>query len=177
MNHAFFSLSCAALLVAPQALAARDAAAAKNPVAKDSTPVPANVPPYVLKNRSTFENPGGSARVPFWPVGWSKQKPNTALPVAAVVEPKVTIDEKSFHVSSILLSNGTTPSLVVINQRPYAEGEFLRMPRGSGVRIRVERITENNVTLVNGDQKIIAPLRRTELNAHRPEDELLDPNR
>jgi hypothetical protein len=179
MNQVFFSIACAALLISPQALRARDRApAAKDAAAKDETIPPAIVPPYVLKNRSKFDDPGASARVPFWPVGWTKQKQNsTVVPVAA--EPKVTLDEKSFRVSSILISSGTTPSLAVINGRAYGEGEFLRSPKGSSARtrIRVERINDGTVTIDYDDQKIVVPLRRPELNQHKPEDELLDPNR
>ena len=133
------------------------------------------VPPYVLKNRSKFDDPGESARVPFWPVGWTKQK-QAAIAVAVAAAPKLAFDPKSFHVTSILIGGGTSPSLAVINDRAYAEGEFLRMPpKGSqrGRRIRVERITDGTVTLEHEDQKIVVPLRRQELNQHKPDD---DPN-
>jgi hypothetical protein len=174
MNRALFIIACAALLMAPQPLQARDRAPAKDPVAKDETIAPANLPPYVLKNRSKFNDPGELAHVPFWPVGWTKQKQG-AVAVAVAAEPK----DKSFRVTSILISSGTAPSLAVINGRAYGEGEFLRMPKGAGARarIRVQRIDDGTVTLQYEDQKIVTPLRRPELNQHKPEDEILDPNR
>jgi len=142
-------------------------------VPKDGAPPP----PYVLKNRSSFNKPGATARVPFWPVGWSKQKPNSPV-VAAAPTAAPTIDEKSFKVSSILIGNGGTASYAVINGRSYGEGELIRMPKSSQpVRIRVDRINDGYVILDHDSQKLTVPLRRQELNQHKPEDELLDPNR
>ena len=122
-------------------------------------------------------------RVPFWPVGWSKQKQSAIAVAAAVAEPKVTLDENSFRVSSISISTGADPSLAVISistgiKRAYAEGEFLRMPNGGAhTRVRVERITDGTVTLEHEGRKFLVPLRRLELNLHKPEEEILDPNR
>jgi len=177
MNHALYSIVCAAFLIAPRALQARDRAPAKDVAVKDETVAPADVPPYVLKNRSTFNSPGDAARVPFWPVGWSKQK-QVAIAVAATApEVKETFDIKSLQVTSILLSSGTTSSLALINGRSYAEGEFLRMPKGARTRVRVGRINDGAVVLEYENQKIVVPLRRFELNQHKSEDDLLDPNR
>jgi hypothetical protein len=177
MSRTLFSIACAALAIAPHAFAVREkpAAPAKEVAPKEETP--AVVPPYVLKHRSKFNAPADIARVPFWPVGWSKQK-QAAIAVAAVAAPKLTLDEKSFRVTSILISSGTTPSLAVINGRAYGEGEFLRAPKGASVRarIRVTRIDDGTVTLEYEDQKIVTPLRRPELNQHK-ENEFLDPNR
>ena len=169
---------CAALAIAPQAFAVREKAVVKETAAKEEAAAPTIVPPYVLKHRSTFNKPADTARVPFWPVGWTKLK-QTSMAVAVAAEPKTTLDEKSFRVSSILLGSGAAPSLAVINGRAYGEGEFLRMPKGASARahIRVERITDGTVSLAYEDQKIVVPLRRPELNMHKPEDELLDPNR
>jgi hypothetical protein len=177
MNPAIIRVACAGLLIAPQALFAHDRPGAKSaatPPPKDETAAPAIVPPYVLKNRSEFNDPGDSARVPFWPVGWTKHG-HVAAPLA-VAAPAVTLDERSFHVSSILISVGATPSLAVINGRAYGEGEFLHEPRGSGLRIRVQRIKDGSVILEHDDQILTVPLRRPELNQHK-DDPLLDPNR
>ena len=179
MKRDLISIACAALAILPQALQARDRTPkAPKEAPKDETAVPAVVPPYVLKNRSKFNAPSDSARVPFWPVGWSKQK-QAVIAVAAAPEAKVTLDEKSFRVTSILLSTGSTASLAVINGRAYGEGEFLRQPRGANARarIRVERIDDGAVTLSFEDQKVMLPLRRQELNQHKDEGDLLDPNR
>jgi hypothetical protein len=180
MNRALFSIAYAALLITPPALLAHDRAGSKPVVVKEEQPVvPTDVPPYILKNRSKFNAPNASLRVPFWPVGWSKQKQAAVAVAAAVAEPKEVFDEKVFHVSSILISNGTDPSLAVINGRAYGEGEFLRMPKGSvgRIRVRVQRINDGAVTLEHEDQKFLVPLHRPELNQHKPEEELLDPNR
>jgi len=90
-------------------------------------------------------------------------------PVTMVVAPNWTLEEKNFRVTSILLSSGTSPSLAVINARTYAEGEFLRMPKGSGssFRVRVMRINDGNVVLAYGDQTVVVPLRRPELNQNK----------
>jgi hypothetical protein len=180
MNRALFNIAYAALLIGPPALQAHDRAGSKPVVVKEEQPVvPTDVPPYVLKNRSKFNAPSASMRVPFWPVGWSKQKQAAVAVAAAVAEPKEVFDVKSLKLSSISIGIGTEPSLAVINERPYAEGEFLRMPKGSGgrIRVRVQRINDGSVTLEHGDQKFLVPLNRRELNQHKPEEELLDPNR
>jgi hypothetical protein len=179
-SHLLPAISLALLVCshAPlQAAGAAAAAAAANAEkelaqARDAAPVT----PYVLKNRSSFDNPGETARVPFWPVGWTKQKGMVAA-VKAAAEPKITLDEKGFKVSSILLGSGTTPSLAVINGRAYSEGELIRMPRGSApIRIRVQRINDGSVLLEHDSEKLVVSLRRPELNQHK-DDELLDPNR
>jgi serine/threonine protein kinase len=87
-------------------------------------------------------------------------------PATMVVAPNWTLEEKNFRVTSIILSNGTSPTLAVINGRAYAEGEFLRVPKDSvsSLRIRVNRIYANNVVLEHDNQKVVVPLRRPELS-------------
>jgi type II secretory pathway component PulC len=177
MNQALYSIVCAAVLIAPQALQARDRAPAKDTAVKDETIVPANVPAYVLKNRSTFNSPGDAARVPFWPVGWSKTKQAAIAVAAAAPEAKETFDVKSLVVTGILLGSGTTSSFALINGRSYGEGEYLRMPKGARTRVRVGRINDGAVVLEYENQKIVVPLRRFELNQHKAEEELLDQTR
>jgi hypothetical protein len=180
MKRELLSMACATLAFLPQGLQARDRtpAAAKEAPPKDETVAPADVPPYVLKNKSKFNAPSETARVPFWPVGWSKQKQAAIAVAAAAPEVKMKLDKNSFNVSSILIGGGKDPSLAVINERPYAEGEYVRL-KGSSTktRIRVERIYDGTVTLSFEDQKIVVPLRRQELNQHKDDNELLDPNR
>jgi hypothetical protein len=178
MNQTLSRIACAALLIAPHAFGARDKTPPKETVVKDETIPPANLPLYVLKNRSKFDNPGDAARIPFWPVGWTKQK-QAAIAVAVAAEPKAKFDANSFHLSSIVLSGDKAPSLAVINERPYAEGEFIRMPKGTGAHtpIRVGRINDGNVVLEYETQKILVPLRRKELNQHKDETELLNTDR
>ncbi|MEP6669275.1 MAG: hypothetical protein ABJF10_08995 [Chthoniobacter sp.] len=150
------------------------------PAKADSAPKD-EVPPYVLKKRSTFSNPDDVQRAPFWPIGWVKR--NKGGPVASapqVQAPKVVLDGKSFKVTSIMIGSGTTPSLAVINARAYSEGEFLRMPKTPGatpVRIRVQRINDGNVVLQNGDQTLVANLTRPELSNPKPEELLNDKDR
>ena len=148
--------------------------------AEDSKPPAPADPPYELKNRSAFIAPSEVPRAPFWPIGWVKRQaaaPNQPLAPEPVA---TTLDEKFFKVTSILLNTGTTPSLAVINQRAYSEGEFIRMPKTPGVapvRVRVMRITDGAVTLQHADQVFIAQLQRPELLDKKPEELLLDPNR
>jgi len=159
---------------AAQVAAEAEAEAAKEePLPKDAPPAP----PYVLKNKSEFNTtPSDGARVPFWPIGWSKGKPVTVATTTAAPTAKLT--EAAFRLTSILLSTGTTPSLAVINGRPYSEGELLRFPRGSQpLKIRVARINDGSVILESSDEKLTVPLRRPELNHHEDNDPLLDPNR
>jgi len=151
--------------------------------AEDAVPLKksATVPPYELQKRSTFTVPAEAARAPFWPIGWVKRQagaPVQSQAVAAV--PKVTLDEKSFRVTSILLGTGTTPSLAVINGRAYSEGEFLRMPKGGAIpplKVRVQRINDGHVILQNADQILVASLLRPELSTKRADETLLDPDR
>ena len=136
------------------------------------------VPPYELKNRSSFANPVDMTRAPFWPIGWVKRSKNSPVVAAQQVEvPKVALDARSFRVTSILLGSGTTPSLAVINGRAYSEGEFVRMPKTPGVppiRVRVQRITDGSVILENANQTLVASLVRPELSNPKPETLLKD---
>ena len=97
-------LACATVLHAARPKPAADPATEAPASADPAAPVP----PYELKNRSAFANPNDIPRAPFWPIGWVKRQaagpaqPQLAEPV------KTTIDEKSFKVTSILLSNTGT---------------------------------------------------------------------
>lgn len=169
----------AAQAVRPKAADTPAPAASTAPAA---APVkPEDVPPYVLKNRSEFKGlTEDTARVPFWPIGWIKRAKVAQTPDAPVqVIPKVTLDERNFRVTSILLGSGTTPSLAVINGRAYSEGEFLRMPRSMNPapRVRVQRISDGAVVLQNAEQILTVKLTRPELQNRRPDEMLLDPDR
>jgi hypothetical protein len=129
---------------------------------------------YHLANRSTFNAPD-TVRPPFWPIGWVHRAKGG--PQAPVITPTLTPD--MFAVTSILMGR---PSLVTINGRSYAEGEFIRTPRRgdnvkavlpAGIRARVTKIADGSVTLSAGDQTITVSLRRAELNGHK-EEELLN---
>ena len=166
----------AAHAVRPKPEATPAPAATAAPVGKPEEPPP----PYVLKNRSEFKAMPDTARVPFWPIGWVKRAKSAPVADAPVqVAPKITLDEKNFRVTSILLGSGTTPSLAVVNGRAYSEGEFLRMPRSMNPapRVRVQRINDGSVILQNGDQTLTAKLQRPELQNRRPDEMLLDPDR
>jgi len=167
-----------ALLAGTMTLQANDAAkndASKNDATKDEV-----VPPYELKNHSSFPSANEIVRVPFWPIGWVKRTASTPATAPIPEAPKVALDESAFHVTSILIGTGSTPSLAVINGRPYSEGEFVRMPRTPGtlpIRVRVQRINDGTVILQHADQIIVATARRQTLDARRPEEMLLDPDR
>jgi hypothetical protein len=138
------------------------------------------VPPYELKNHSSFASASEINRVPFWPIGWVKRTAAATVSAPVPEAPKVTLDENSFHVTSILLGTGSTPSLAVINERAYSEGEYVRMPKTPGtqpIRVRVQRINDGTVILQHADQILVARLRRPTLEAKRPEELLLDPDR
>ena len=134
-------------------------------VADEAKPVPA--PPFELKNKSTFAVPR-NVRAPFIPIGWVKPEGPKS------VNQKVTLDESAFRVTSILLGN---PSLAVINGRSYEEGQYLRLPRGSTLRIRVFRIGDGQVWLQYEDKSFAVPLKRPELGERRPEETLLNEER
>jgi hypothetical protein len=188
MNPRFPSLAAAILLAATPAVhAVRQAPGpAPEPPKKDKETkleLPKSdepVPPYELKNRSTFANAVNISRAPFWPIGYVKRAKSGPVVAAAVEAPKVTIDASHFKVTSILLGSGTTPSLAVINARAYSEGEFIRFPKTAGTtapRIRVQRINDGSIILQNGDQPIVVPLQRPELNPTKPETLLDDKDR
>jgi hypothetical protein len=187
MSLRYPSLVAATLLACTSAVHAIRPAAAPEPAPPPKTDgkieLPKSnepVPPYELKNRSTFANAVNVMRAPFWPIGYVKRARNGA-PVAVVpVDPKFSLDAKNFRVTSILLASGATPSLGVINGRAYSEGEFIRFPKTPGTpspRIRVQRITDGSVILQNGDQTIVVPLQRPELSNPKPETLLDDKDR
>lgn len=146
--------------------------AAATASAQDAPPTtpPAATPPakYQLKTKSSFPAAEG-ARAPFIPIGWVRKDG----PVI-VVQQTTRIDESAFRVTSILLGN---PALAVINGRSYEEGQFLRMPRGSQVRIRVYRITDGQVWLQHDDKLFSTPLKRPELGDRKTEELLLNEDR
>lgn len=136
------------------------------------------VPRYELKTRSSFSLSSEQTRAPFWPIGWVKRAKGTVA-VETVEAPKITIDEKSFKVTSILLGS---PSLAVINGRAYSEGEFLRLPKSKEApavptRVRVQRISDGRVVLQHQDQMIVASLDRPALSARKAEELLTEDER
>ena len=168
-------LACTTVLHAVRPAPA-EAPAKSEPVKAETPAATEPVPPYVLKNRSTFADPTTVTRAPFWPIGWVKPKAGVVVQAQQVQAPKMVLDASSFKVTSILLGAGTTPSLAVINGRAYSEGEFLRIPKTPGTvapRIRIHRINDGTVILQNAEQMLVAPLQRPELGARKPE-ELLD---
>jgi hypothetical protein len=150
------------LSLATAVLAATSGVPAQDPKVSSPTPVK-----YELKNRSAF-TAQDSTRPPFWPIGWVKR--GASMPVMAPAAPRVTLDEKAFVVSSILLGN---PSLAVVNGRSYREGEFLRLPRGADARIQVLRILDGGVQFKTGDQLFVTKLHRPEIEGKKPEESLL----
>jgi hypothetical protein len=156
MNSPHLSL-CILLFCGTALIRAQDVRAGKS-----------NMTRYELKTRSSFNLPE-STRPPFWPIGWAKRGA-TAAPVRMQTGPRYVLDEKNFSVTSILTGN---PSLAVINGRSYAEGDVLRMPKGSGVRIRVARIYDGIVQLRLDDQVVSPKLRREEIEPKKATEELL----
>jgi hypothetical protein len=127
------------------------------------------VPPYELKHKATFSS-NGITRNPFIPIGWK-------APVAQVAVnqggPKATVGADSFRVSSILLGGGNAPSLAIINERQYEEGQMIRMPKtGPQIAVRVFRISDGSVQLQVDNQIMTIPLRRGQLNDKQAEPQL-----
>jgi hypothetical protein len=148
-------------------------------VARAGDPPPQTVPPYELKNRSEFVTSTTNPRPPFWPIGWVHRDASSPI-VLAQPAVNVSLDVKFFKVTSILLGSGTTPSLAIINGRPYTEGEFVRMPKTQGappVRVRVLRINDGSVFLQHADHTMIAALKHDELQSRKPEELLIDQDR
>jgi hypothetical protein len=154
------------LFTAGLALANEPAAAPAEAPAGDATPAAVTPPRYELKNKSGFAV-APETRVPFWPIGWQKGGPVAATPVT----PQIQLDPEMFKVTSILL--GGLP-IAVINGRSYEEGQFLRLPKGSTVRIRVYRIGDGKVWLQAGEQILAVGLKRPELNERKGDTELLN---
>jgi hypothetical protein len=162
MNRCFHFL----LLLSTAGLAtATEPAPAATP-ASDTAPAAVTPPRYELKNKSSF-TVAAETRVPFWPIGWQKGGPVAATPIT----PQLQLDPEMFKVTSILL--GGLP-IAVINGRSYEEGQFLRLPKGSTVRIRVYRIGDGKVWLQAGEQILAVGLKRPELNERKGDTELLN---
>lgn len=120
---------------------------------------------YELKSKSVVQIQPKS-RSPFLPIGWVKTNTGTTPTIA-----QPSADEGMFKVSSILIG---PPTLAVINNRPYEEGQFLRMPKtGPQLRVRVYRILDGKVLLQMDNNFLTVPLRRGTLNERKSE-ELLD---
>lgn len=162
---AFASLSGIAFAQQPAPPAAGAPPAAATPAPAAAAPKE----PYLLKTKSNFQVPEGM-RAPYIPIGWVKKD----IAGVVTVQPTSRPDESSFRVTSILLGN---PSLALINGRSYEEGQFLRMPRGSTVRVRVYRITDGQVWLQHETNLFAVPLKRAELNEARPAETLLNEDR
>ena len=160
-------LILAALAFAPCALAA-DATKAKPALPQKS------VPTFELKHKSSFTVASGT-RNPFLPIGW---KGSTVVVQPVSKKPMTTAD--AFRVTSILVGS---PSLAVINNRSYEEGQMIRVgkpdpkakPGTSQPRVKLYRIGDGFVQIQVEDQLITVPLRRGNLNEIQPEP-LLDPN-
>lgn len=171
-------LTLTAIVISAAVVRAEDAAPASTT---------ATVKPYQLQRKSAFTATGEDQRAPFWPIGWVKPKAGPVAKADVPAGPRVTLDEASFKVSSILLGS---PSLAIINGRTYSEGEFLRQPRATGgaatvatsaipagARIRVYRIDDGGVVLQHQEQLLNVALKRPELAQKRGEEELLSEDR
>ena len=141
---------------------------------------------YHLKNRSHFVV-SDDTRAPFWPIGWTPSAKNSSVH-SEVASSGFELKPEHFLVTSILVGS---QSLAVINGRTYGEGENLRSTRTrnadgtlakgaagpafpAGVKIRVQRISDGEVTLTSGVQSIKVPLRRPLLSEPKePQEDIL----
>lgn len=114
--------------------------------------------PYELKNKSSF-TVKADTRVPFWPVGWSKEKVAKAPAATPVpVAKKILIEPEHFTVTSVLLSH---PPLATINGRSFGEGEFLPVQAGGQpLRVVVKAIRDGGVWLDQSGHQIFVPMKR-----------------
>jgi hypothetical protein len=118
-----------------------------------------SIPPYELKNRSTFTAKAGT-RVPFWPIGWNGQHQPIVTPGKPMAK-AFQIQPSHFTVTSILLSH---PPLATINGRAFGEGEFLPVEAGGQpVKVIVTAIRDGGVWLDQSGHQIFVPMRRQEL--------------
>src|SRR3954464_7687817 len=145
----------------PALLLSLSAVATQLSVAGDPAPDPSTAG-YHLKNRSHFAVSDDTG-APFWPIGWTPTAKNTSGH-SELSSSGFELKPEQFLVTSILVGS---QSLAVINGRTYGEGENLRSPRmrnpdgtlakgasgpafPAGVKIRVQRISDGEVTLTSG---------------------------
>ena len=123
--------------------------------------------PLEVKNRSSFNIRAGT-RVPFWPIGWSKEKAVVVAPLSPVQAMAFQIQPNHFIVSSIMLAH---PPLATINGRAFGEGEFLPV-RGGGqpVRVVVKAIRDGGVWLDQSGHQVFVPMKRQQLVPRGPTD-------
>lgn len=125
--------------------------------------------PYEVKNKSSFNVKEGS-RIPFWPIGWTKEKQvvKSTAPVVPV-EKVFLIEPQHFTVTSVLLAH---PPLATINKRSFGEGEFLPVqgPNGQPLKVVVKAIRDGGVWLDQSGHQIFVPLKREEFQANKPTD-------
>ncbi|HEY3901057.1 MAG TPA: hypothetical protein VGM54_20765 [Chthoniobacter sp.] len=177
MSLRYLSSAIVLLALAAVAHAARPHAEPVPPAAAAAPEAPQPPPPpYELKNKSEFTISSTNPRPPFWPIGWVHH--DASSPIVQAVAPVIsTIDKNFFRLTSVLIGNGSTASLAVINGRAYSEGEFVRMPRTPGAapnRVRLQRINDGSVTLLHGNETMQIPLRREELVTRHGDEKLLD---
>jgi hypothetical protein len=131
---------------------------------------------YKLKNRSVFSSPE-TARAPFWPIGWAKPVAGQVTQQVEQTAPTAALDPEQFSVTSILVGS---PSIAIINGKPYGQGEFIRAakPKDSkaaaagvtslppGTKVRVARVSDGAVVLELNGQYTQLTLRRPDLQLH-----------
>jgi hypothetical protein len=129
--------------------------------AADEPAAPApSVPPYELKNRSTFSI-NRETRAPFWPVGWRKELAVRAQTVNVPAAKAFEIQPHHFKVTSVLLGN---PPVAIINGRGFGEGELLPVVVGDlPVQVVIRQIRDGGVWLEQGTHRVFVPLKREAL--------------
>ena len=132
------------------------------------------IEPYQPKNKSSFSVQSG-ARVPFWPIGWSKEKQSAAPEAVAPAPVKVfLIEPQHFTVTSVLLSH---PPLATINGKAFGEGEFLPVTaNGQPLKVVVKAIRDGGVWLDQSGHQIFVPLKRQGIPPPKPNDPNVGPS-
>lgn len=131
--------------------------------------------PYKLKHRSSFKL-SLEARAPFWPIGWIKSKstdpyqPRVTSSGVLAAKKKFEIQPQHFSVTSVLVGK---PALATINGRSFAEGEVLPVIAGNErLRVVLKAVRDGGVYLEHGTTQIYVPIRRFEVEATRPAEQL-----
>jgi hypothetical protein len=139
-----------------------------------ATPAP-KLEPYKLKRRSDFKL-SLEARAPFWPIGWIKSKstdpyqPRVTSTGVLAAKKKFEIQPQHFSVTSVLVGK---PALATINGRSFAEGEVLPVIAGNErLRVVLKAVRDGGVYLEHGTTQIYVPIRRFEVEATRPAEQL-----
>ncbi len=109
----------------------------------------------LAKNKSTFALEG-SARSPFWPIGW---KPASASANGPAPRMSAAISPSAFVVTSITVEQGGR--YAIVNGKVMSEGQVFGLQVGNQIhQITVKAIQDGQVILAQQNEEFRVPLRR-----------------